>query len=62
MKKIITNNLISLKTIINKELIRIIRIWPQTILPQIVTTSLYFLIFGNLIGKKVGNMSSYTHI
>ncbi len=64
MKKniIIINNLISLKTIINKELIRIFRIWPQTILPQIVTTSLYFLIFGNLIGKKLGNMSSYTYI
>ncbi|HIH2762349.1 MAG TPA: ABC transporter permease [Candidatus Azoamicus sp.] len=64
MKKniIIINNLISLKTIINKELIRIFRIWPQTILPQIVTTSLYFLIFGNLIGKKIGNMSSYTYI
>lgn len=60
--KIIIDNFISLKTIINKELIRIFRIWPQTILPQIVTTSLYFLIFGNLIGKKIGNMSSYTYI
>lgn len=55
-------NLISFKTIVNKELIRIFRIWPQTILPQIVTTSLYFLIFGNLIGKKLGNMSGYTYI
>ncbi|HIH2763294.1 MAG TPA: ABC transporter permease [Candidatus Azoamicus sp.] len=60
--KIIIINLISLKTIINKEVIRILRIWPQTILPQIVTTSLYFLIFGNLIGKRIGHMSSYTYI
>lgn len=62
INKLLVTNLISLKTIINKELIRIFRIWPQTILPQIVTTALYFLIFGNLIGKKLGNMSSYTYI
>ena len=61
-KDLIKRNIISLKTIINKEVTRILRIWPQTILPQVVTTWLYFLIFGNLIGKKIGDMSSYTYI
>lgn len=61
-KNIILSNAVSLNTIITKEIIRIFRIWPQTILPQIVTTTLYFLIFGNLIGKKIGDMSSYTYI
>ena len=40
-------------TIVRKEVVRIFRIWPQTLLPSMITTSLYFLIFGNIIGKHL---------
>lgn len=38
------------------------RIWPQTILPAAVTTSLYFLIFGNLIGQRIGPMDGISYM
>lgn len=55
-------NLVSLFTIVRKELSRVFRIWPQTILPPIVTSVLYFFIFGNLIGKRIGCMSGYSYM
>ncbi len=58
----IKKNIISLNTIKNKEIRRIIRIWPQTILPPIVTACLYFFIFGDLIGNRIGNMTGYTYM
>jgi ABC-2 type transport system permease protein len=48
---------IALQTILFKEIQRFGRIWPQTLLPAAVTTSLYFLVFGGLIGSRVGPMS-----
>jgi len=45
--------LISLKTLIQKELTRILRIWPQTLLPPVITTVLYFAIFGKLVGSQI---------
>ncbi len=48
------NVLIPLRTIIVKEIVRFVRIWPQTLLPPAITTSLYFLIFGKLIGSRLG--------
>jgi ABC-2 type transport system permease protein len=44
-------------SIMRKELQRIFRIWPQTLLPTAITTTLYFLIFGKIIGGKIGAMS-----
>lgn len=38
------------------------RIWPQTLLPPAITTSLYFLIFGTLIGKRIGTMGGYAYM
>jgi ABC-2 type transport system permease protein len=48
---------IGFKTIVIREYGRIIRIWGQTLLPSAVTATLYFVIFGNLIGRRVGAMS-----
>lgn len=51
---------IAYSTIVRKEVIRFLRIWPQTFLPSVVTTVLYFLIFGTFIGsqiKEVGGVS-----
>lgn len=54
--------LIALKTILFKEVTRFIRIWPQTLLPATVTTSLYFLIFGRLIGGRVGQVEGIAYM
>lgn len=55
-------HLIALKTILGKEIYRFMRIWPQTILPAAVTTSLYFLIFGTLIGQRIGPMDGISYM
>ena len=46
-------NLIALKTLARRELLRVMRIWGQTLIPPVITMSLYFLIFGNLIGARI---------
>lgn len=53
---------IALTTIIKKEIYRFIRIWPQTLLPPAITTALYFLIFGKLIGNRIGTISGATYM
>jgi len=55
-------NLIALLTIVRKEWIRIIRIWIQTLIPPVITMSLYFLIFGELVGKQIGKIGEFTYI
>jgi ABC-2 type transport system permease protein len=54
-------NLIGYYTIVIREFGRIVRIWGQTILPSAVTASLYFIIFGNLIGQRIGQMGGYNY-
>lgn len=49
-------------TIFTKELLRFTRIWLQTILPPAITTLLYYIIFGNLIGSRIGEMDGYPYI
>lgn len=58
------NNLywIALKSIWRKEVIRFLRIWIQTLIPPVITMSLYFIIFGNLIGSRVGNMGGHSYM
>ena len=53
------NNLQALKTLTVANIRRILRIWIQTIIPPAMTTALYFLIFGQLIGKRIGEMPGY---
>jgi ABC-2 type transport system permease protein len=53
---------IGFKTIIIREFSRIVRIWGQTILPPAVTATLYFIIFGSLIGKRVGQVDGYDYL
>jgi ABC-2 type transport system permease protein len=47
---------ISFYTIIRKDFVRITRIWPQTFLPSIITSVLYFLVFGAFLGAKIGDV------
>ena len=53
---------IAYTTILFKEVTRFMRIWQQTLIPPVVTTSLYFVIFGNLIGPRIGTMDGYRYI
>lgn len=55
-------NFIFFFTIIRREFLRIIRIWPQTLLPPTITIVLYFIVFGKILGFKVGFMSGYKYI
>lgn len=53
---------IGFETIIIREFSRIVRIWGQTIVPPAVTATLYFIIFGSLIGRRVGQMGGYGYM
>jgi ABC-2 type transport system permease protein len=55
-------NWIGFKTIVLKELSRILRIWMQTLLPPVITMTLYFIIFGNLIGRRIGLMDGFDYM
>jgi ABC-2 type transport system permease protein len=53
---------VGFKTIVIREYSRITRIWAQTIVPSAVTSALYFVIFGSLIGKRVGLMDGVPYM
>jgi len=55
-------NTIAFKTIVIKEILRFARIWIQTVLPAMITTALYFVIFGNLIGSQIGDMEGFSYV
>ncbi len=52
---------VAFTTLVIKEVLRFSRIWVQTILPPAITTALYFIIFGNLIGDRIGEMDGYRY-
>jgi ABC-2 type transport system permease protein len=49
-------------TLCKKEVRRVFRIWPQTILPSLVTTTLYFLIFGSFIGEQLREVQGFSYM
>ena len=55
-------NWIALGTIARREVNRILRIWSQTLVPPAITMTLYFLIFGGLIGSRVGDMGGFSYM
>ena len=55
-------NLVALGTIVRREVSRILRIWGQTLMPPAITMTLYFLIFGGLIGSRVGQMQGFSYM
>lgn len=52
----------ALKSLAVKETNRYLRIWVQTLVPPVITTSLYFVIFGNLIGGRIGEMAGFSYM
>ena len=55
-------NLVALQTIVQREIRRYTRIWPQTLLPPAITMVLYFVIFGSLIGARIGDMGGFSYM
>ena len=55
-------NLVALGTVVRREVMRILRIWGQTLMPPAITMTLYFMIFGGLIGSRVGQMDGIRYM
>jgi ABC-2 type transport system permease protein len=55
-------NFTALRTIARREVVRILRIWAQTLVPPAITMTLYFLIFGTLIGSRIGQMGGFSYM
>ena len=55
-------NLVGFATIVRKEYNRIVRIWIQTLVPPAITATLYFIIFGTLIGGRIGPMGGFDYM
>jgi len=55
-------SIISLGTITRKEVTRFLRIWSQTLLPSVVTMTLYFIIFGHFIGSRIQSINGFSYI
>src|SRR5690625_1291961 len=53
---------VALVTIVRKEVRRFMRIWLQTLLPSAITMTLYFIIFGSLIGRRIGEMGGFDYM
>lgn len=53
---------IALQTLLSREIRRFVRIWPQTVLPAAMTSGLYFLIFGQLIGARIGDLEGIRYM
>lgn len=54
--------LVALQTIVLKEIRRFMRIWLQTLLPPAITMTLYFVIFGHLVGSRIGEMGGFNYM
>ena len=52
----------SFYTMLRKDVVRIFRIWPQTFLPSVITSVLYFLIFGKVLGERIGDIGGFSYI
>ena len=55
-------NLVALYTVARRELVRIMRIWTQTLIPPVITMTLYFIIFGKLIGSRIGKVDGFPYM
>ncbi|MDG6894640.1 ABC transporter permease [Volucribacter amazonae] len=53
---------IAFNTILHKEIRRFMRIWVQTLVPPVITMTLYFVIFGQLIGSRIGEMGGFSYM
>ena len=54
--------MIAFETIVIKEVRRFTRIWVQTLVPPAITIALYFVVFGNLVGRRIGDMGGFNYM
>lgn len=52
---------VALKTIISREVVRVLRLWSQTLLPSVITSILYFVIFGHVLGSRFGSSNGFSY-
>ena len=55
-------NWVAYQTIVRTEIRRFARIWVQTMIPPAITMTLYFIIFGSLIGQRIGEMGGFDYM
>jgi ABC-2 type transport system permease protein len=55
-------NLTAYRTIVHKEVMRMFRVWTQTLLPPVVTMTLYFVVFGKFIGSQIANIDGFSYM
>ncbi|TSC85559.1 MAG: antibiotic transport system permease protein [Parcubacteria group bacterium Gr01-1014_8] len=53
---------IAFYTMIRKDIVRMFRIWVQTFLPSVITSTLYFLVFGTVLGSRIGDMQGVDYM
>ena len=53
---------VSYSTIVGKEVSRFLRVWKQTIVPPVITTTLYYVIFGQFIGSRIGEVGGLSYM
>lgn len=53
---------IAFYTLLRKEIVRFMRIWTQTLLPPVITQSLYFIIFGGFIGSQLRSVNGVSYM
>lgn len=58
----ITEQWVAFRTIVRKEITRFLRIWVQTLIPPVITMGLYFVIFGHLMGARIGQMGGFDYM
>lgn len=58
----LSENLISFYTLLRREFVRILNIWPETLLPAVITMCMYFVIFGSVMGARIGNMGDVSYV
>jgi len=56
------NQYITFVTLVRKEVVRFLRIWPQTLIPPVITQTLYFLIFGKFIGSQINDINGVSYM
>ncbi len=56
------NYWVAFSSLVHKEVNRFMRIWVQTLVPPAITMTLYFIIFGNLIGSRIGQMDGFSYM
>lgn len=55
-------NFIAFRTLLRREIQRFVRIWPQTLVPPVISMALYFAIFGAIIGSRIGEMEGFSYM